>query len=54
MPNINKTNIPKSLRGISKEFIEELMETVKKGNISQFSLIGIIRTKIMGYRGSPS
>jgi hypothetical protein len=25
------------------------METVKKGNISQFSLIGIIRTKIMGY-----
>jgi hypothetical protein len=35
MPNINKTIHPKSLRGISKEFIEELMETVKKGNISQ-------------------
>jgi hypothetical protein len=37
MPNINKTNIPSPSRGI-KEFIEELMETVKKGNISQFSL----------------
>jgi hypothetical protein len=36
MPNINKTNIPSPAE--YQEFIEELMETVKKGNISQFSL----------------
>jgi hypothetical protein len=47
MPNINKTNIP-SPSAEYQSFIEELMETVKKG-ISQFSLIGIIRTKIMGF-----
>lgn len=49
MPNINKTNISNSLRGVSKEFIEEFLETVKRGNLTQFNLIGIIKTKMTGY-----